>query len=292
MADYNYVKETFEIETITDAIESLQKRILAFSDKIDTEDVTKLCNIIDDAKKTAGCIYDHLSSLNTEKNRETYLNSINKKYAAKKVADLFKHTNVIDIVTLKVKGITSEDLVAFQEYYNVRLHESGWGTWRWLGIHDLQGNNLSLDEIHEKLGINTNEEKNHFCSIRGRRKGACCENAKTQEYDNFGYVTPDGSFIPSDYGTHEESAIKIVKEMGWMKERRNSVYDLCRDFLVYVKGYALIHNPLMDGGYIVTHNPAKDLTKAQRETLHDYFTENGDSYLANKYINEDYDYER
>lgn len=51
MADYNYVKETFEIETITDAIESLQKRILAFSDKIDTEDVTKLCNIIDDAKK-------------------------------------------------------------------------------------------------------------------------------------------------------------------------------------------------------------------------------------------------
>jgi len=39
MADYNYVKETFEIETITDAIESLQKRILAFSDKIDTEDV-------------------------------------------------------------------------------------------------------------------------------------------------------------------------------------------------------------------------------------------------------------
>ena len=79
--------------------------------------------------------------------------------------------------------------------------------------------------------------------------------------------------------------------MGWMKERRNSVYDLCRDFLVYVKGYALIHNPLMDGGYIVTHNPAKDLTKAQRETLYDYFTENGDSFLANQYIQED-DYER
>lgn len=171
MADYNYVKETFEIETITDAIESLQKRILAFSDKIDTEDVTKLCNIIDDAKETAGCIYDHLSSLNTEKNRETYLNGINKKYAAKKVADLFKHTNVIDMTTLKVKGITSEDLVAFQEYYNVRLHESGWGTWRWLGIHDLQGNNLSFDEIHEKLGINTNEEKPFL--LHPRKKKRC-----------------------------------------------------------------------------------------------------------------------
>ena len=291
MSDYNYVKETFEIEIITDAIESLQRRILAFSDKIDTEDVTKLCNIIDDAKEVAGNIYDHLSSLNTEKDREACLNSINKKYAAKKVADLFKHTNAIDMTTLKVNGITSEDLVAFQEYYNVRLHESGWGTWRWIGVHDLQGNNLSLDEIHEKLGINTNEGKTTSAPSEEEEKLPAAENAKMQKYDNFGYVAPDGSFIPSDYGTHEESAIKIVKEMGWMKERRNSVYDLCRDFLVYVKGYALIHNPSMDGGYIVTHNSAKDLTKAQRETLYDYFTENGDSFLANQYIQED-DYER
>lgn len=89
--------------------------------------------------------------------------------------------------------------------------------------------------------------------------------------------------------------------MGWMKERRDSVYDLCRDFLVYVKGYTLIHNPSMDGGYIVqcnenhfiasntskmhyiTHNPAKDFTKAQRATLFDYFTYNNDSFLANQY---------
>lgn len=290
MADYNYVKETFEIETITDAIESLQKRILAFSDKIDTEDVAKLCNIIDDAKKTAGCIYDHLSSLNTEKNRETYLNSINKKYTAKKVADLFKHTNVIDIVTLKVKGITSEDLVAFQEYYNVRLHESGWGTWRWLGIHDLQGNNLSLDEIHEKLGINTNEEKT--ISVPSE------EEEKMQKYDNFGYVAPDGTFFPSDFGTHEAKAWAIIKAGGFKnsfndwKRTSADASGLARDFLINEKGYCLIHNPLMDGGYIVSQSPSKNLTKEQRETLYDYFTENGDSYLANAMFSQEEDYER
>lgn len=290
MADYNYVKETFEIETITDAIESLQKRILAFSDKIDTEDVTKLCNIIDDAKETAGCIYDHLSSLNTEKNRETYLNGINKKYAAKKVADLFKHTNVIDMTTLKVKGITSEDLVAFQEYYNVRLHESGWGTWRWLGIHDLQGNNLSFDEIHEKLGINTNEEKTISAPSE--------EEEKMQKYDNFGYVAPDGTFFPSDFGTHEAKAWAIIKAGGFKNSfndwKRTSVdaSGLARDFLINEKGYCLIHNPLMDGGYIVSQSPSKNLTKEQRETLYDYFTENGDSYLANAMFSQEDDYER
>lgn len=263
---------------------------MAFSDKIDTEDVTKLCNIIDDAKETAGCIYDHLSSLNTEKNRETYLNGINKKYAAKKVADLFKHTNVIDMTTLKVKGITSEDLVAFQEYYNVRLHESGWGTWRWLGIHDLQGNNLSFDEIHEKLGINTNEEKTISAPSE--------EEEKMQKYDNFGYVAPDGTFFPSDFGTHEAKAWAIIKAGGFKnsfndwKRTSADASGLARDFLINEKGYCLIHNPLMDGGYIVSQSPSKNLTKEQRETLYDYFTENGDSYLANAMFSQEDDYER
>ena len=291
MSDYNYVKETFEIEIITDAIESLQKRILAFSDKIDTEDVTKLCNIIDDAKETAGCIYNHLSSLNTEKDREAYLNSINKKYAAKKVADLFRHTNVIDIVTLKVKGITSEDLVAFQEYYNVRLHESGWGTWRWLGVHDLQGNDLSLDEIHKKLGIADTP-----CVSEKEKKYT--EEPQTKKYDNFGYVAPDGTFFPSDFGTHEGKALAIIKAGGFKnsfndwKRTSADASGLARDFLINEKGYCLIHNPLMDGGYIVSQSPSKNLTKEQRETLYDYFTENGDSYLANAMFSQEEDYER
>lgn len=218
------------------------------------------------------------------------MNGINKKYAAKKVADLLHHTNVIDMTTLKVKGITSEDLVAFQEYYNVRLHESGWGTWCWLGIHDLQGNNLSFDEIHEKLGINTNEEKTISAPSE--------EEEKMQKYDNFGYVAPDGTFFSSDFGTHEAKAWAIIKAGGFKNSfndwKRTSVdaSGLARDFLINEKGYCLIHNPLMDGGYIVSQSPSKNLTKEQRETLYDYFTENGDSYLANAMFSQEDDYER
>lgn len=187
---------------------------------------------------------------------------------------------MLEYHSINAAGITNDDIVAFQEYYNVRLQEQGYGTWRWLSVHDTEGNYLSVEDF-VKIGICT--EQNLTDKIIEKVKQTVESEESVNPYDSYGWVKPDGSFIPSDYGTHEESAIKIVKEMGWMKERRDSVYDLCRDFLVYVKGYTLIHNPSMDGGYIVTHNPAKDFTKAQRATLFDYFTYNNDSFLANRY---------
>ena len=123
------------------------------------------------------------------------------------------------------------------------------------------------------------------------------ENAKTQKYDNFGYVAPDGTFFPSGFGTHEAKALAIIKAGGFgssyinWKRMSAGASGLARDFLIYEKGYCLIHNPSMDGGYILTQSPSKNLTKAQRETLYDYFIENGDSFLANQYMQED-DYER
>lgn len=59
------------------------------------------------------------------------------------------------------------------------------------------------------------------------------------------------------------------------------------DFLVHEKGYVLLHNPFMDGGMIVTKSPHKILSKAQRETLYDYFIENGDHFMANQYMNDE-----
>ena len=73
----------------------------------------------------------------------------------------------------------------------------------------------------------------------------------------------------------------------WEKEKRESDYNLCRDFLILVKGYALIHNPTGDGGYIVSNNHNK-YTKAQRETLYDYFMYRGDKFMAKQFINEDF----
>lgn len=280
MAEYKYEAETIRIMELSNAIKVISEYMDEFSDEIETEDTLKLQRQLKNAVKTADRIVEHLSSLNTKEDREAYIKEQKQKEQAEKVAALLQSSNVLEYHSINAAGITNDDIVAFQEYYNVRLQEQGYGTWRWLSVHDTEGNYLSVEDF-VKIGICT--EQNLTDKIIEKVKQTVESEESVNPYDSYGWVKPDGSFIPSDYGTHEESAIKIVKEMGWMKERRDSVYDLCRDFLVYVKGYTLIHNPSMDGGYIVTHNPAKDFTKAQRATLFDYFTYNNDSFLANRY---------
>ena len=56
---------------------------------------------------------------------------------------------------------------------------------------------------------------------------------------------------------------------------------LMRDFLVYEKGYCLIHDPA-GTGYIVTYK--KPFTKKQREFLYDYFIAAGDKTRAREYL--------
>lgn len=280
MAEYKYEAETIRIMELSNAIKVISEYMDEFSDEIETEDTLKLQRQLKNAVKTADRIVEHLSSLNTKEDREAYIKKQKQKEQAEKVAALLRSSSVLEYHSMNAARITNDDIVAFQEYYNVRLREQGFGTWRWLSVHDTEGNCLSVEDF-VKIGICT--EQNLTDKIIEKAKQTVESEKSVNPYDSYGWVRPDGSFIPSDYGTHEESAIKIVKEMGWMKERRDSVYDLCRDFLVYVKGYTLIHNPSMDGGYIVTHNPAKDFTKAQRATLFDYFTYNNDSFLANRY---------
>lgn len=282
MADYKYEAETIRIMELSSAIKVISEHVDEFSYEIETEDVLKLQRQLKNAIKTADRIVEHLSSLNTKEDREAYIKEQKQKERAEKVAALLQSSNVLEYVSMNAAGITSEDIVAFQEYYNVRLREQGYGTWRWLSVYDIEGNPLTAEDF-VKLGIRDSEESSVSEIIEKAEQTASSKEKVTSPYDSYGWVRPDGRFVPSDYGAHEESAIQIVKEMGWVEERRDSVYDLCRDFLVYVKGYALIHNPSMDGGYIVTHTPDKNFTKAQRTTLYNYFTYNRDNFLANQY---------
>ena len=104
----------------------------------------------------------------------------------------------------------------------------------------------------------------------------------------FGWLSPTGDFIESDWGTHEESAQEIVKKKGFEDEYEEwisaSDFRLYRDFLIYEKGYVLIHNPSLFGGYKVTY--VKDLTKDQKDFLYGYFYDMGDKWNAEKYFND------
>lgn len=291
MGKYKYEAETIEIMGILQDVTALADRIHAFSEEIETDDVNRLLRQMKAMSNTTKRIYNHLSSLNTKEDRETYQKRLSQEAGARKVRALLAHTNVLEYVAMEHAGITNTDIVAFQEYYNVRLRECGWGTWRWLGIRDLDGNEISSVEDFIKYGLRDEmPEAGHTAAI-------IQESSEYSPYDGYGFVAPDGTFIPSDWGTHEEKALELIKDhsfysayINW-KHTSAGASGLARDYIINEKGFCLIHNPSMDGGYIVTCSPVKSLTKAQRETLYDYFTENGDSYLANQYIQEN-DYER
>lgn len=92
-------------------------------------------------------------------------------------------------------------------------------------------------------------------------------------------------------GKHEEAAEKIIDSKGfrdeyneWLDEQPNNTMGInFRDFLIKVKGYALIHSP-SNIGYNVTYN--KKLTKKQRDFLYGYFSDMGMTFLAEVYLNE------
>ena len=60
---------------------------------------------------------------------------------------------------------------------------------------------------------------------------------------------------------------------------------LCRDFLVKVKGYVLLHNPYMGGLGPTIPSYEKQPTKRQCEFLYDYFLKEDDKGQAEFFIN-------
>ena len=104
----------------------------------------------------------------------------------------------------------------------------------------------------------------------------------------FGWLSPTGEFTESDWGTHEEAAQEIIKEKLFEDEYEKWIsetdFRLYRDFLIYEKGYVLIHNPSLFGAYKVTY--VKDLNKKKKDFLYGYFYDMGDKWNAEKYFND------
>lgn len=107
------------------------------------------------------------------------------------------------------------------------------------------------------------------------------------ENQPFGWLSPLGEFTPGDFGEHEGAALKIVEQLNLKKEfyesQKGTHLILARDFLAG-KGWCLIHDPTNVSGYIVSHE--KPLTKKQREFLFGYFTDMGDDFTAQLYLEE------
>lgn len=106
--------------------------------------------------------------------------------------------------------------------------------------------------------------------------------------EDYGWLEPSGAFHPVEWGAHEEWACEQVKLKDWFKEwtiHGNGSIHSFGDFLVYRKGWVLLHNPAQ-GLARPTASDTRSLTKAQREFLFDYYTERDRPDLAKKYLEE------
>ena len=183
-------------------------------------------------------------------------------------------------------------------YYVMELYHLGFstcehGSWRIISLHDNEdGPALSAKEITDREIDMTRLHELLEDFNAGELPGPSSEfePEKGEKADcDFGWLAPDGEFTESPWGEHEESAEAICAKRGleadyeaWRYTDNDMI--LYRDYLISARGYCLIHNPSLDGGYIVTHR--KPLTKKQCDFLYAYFTDKGDRFKAEMYLQE------
>lgn len=229
---------------------------------------------------------------NSDEDREREFNSVEGKYkrlsedrklGVAKIVSILQHQSMVDIVSLHQYGLKKEDFNTFAEMFNISWTTQSHGDWIWISFQKDE-KNLNLDELRE-LGVpyyeSTEKEENKESEIE--------EVEEIREEDEYGFVTPDGTFIGSAWGTHEGSALDIVKEKN-LTDRYHKYQDEihkfapARDFLINELKYILIHNPSRLGRTQVQIGPQNSLTKAQKDFLYDYFIKRDENGRADYYL--------
>ena len=309
----NYRREQLIAEEIEKDIDNLIVKMEALVEDIDYEGATteplsflgkqmkQLKTIQNRAKKIHKYMNDLILWNNNSEELEEEKNSVDykfrklsedKKKRIARISACLMHTNVLDIVTIHQYNIVKEDIEIFCDMFNIEYASDGHGDWLWI-YFTKDGKRLDIDDLraigatYSEDDFNDNEEENR---IQKESDEEFVQEELVEETLSYGWLAPNGDFVESGWGTHEESAIAIIKEKNWKKEyddTRMTSDDLilARDFLVFNKGYALIHNPI-GIGFTKVQEP-KRLTKKQREFLFDYFTKEGNSRLASYYLEEE-----
>lgn len=184
--------------------------------------------------------------------------------------------------------------------YGLGFHFCTHGSWEWICLSKGEdGKYLNKDQILElepdiEMYNKLKDEFDRGIFPEGYTKAQEKiedDNPQIKEFEykgKFGWLSPSGRYTVGDWGCHEEDAHKIIKAKGfeedyekWLMLDSTTVGE-AREYLSEVKGYVLIHNPSLDGGYIVTN--VKPFTKKQKEFLYDYFMAIGNSMRASMYI--------
>lgn len=235
-----------------------------------------------------GCDTD--ISLNVNGKCESYEKGFN--YYFNLVWNALENKNYIDMVEIQMNPDIRIGLYYVMSVFGLGFSESEYGTCRFIMLKDgADGKGLNYEQIRER-----EMDKEVLYKLYDDFNNGILPHAKEQEptpvttSGEFGWLSPTGDFLESPFGHHEESAQDICEKKGFLEEyreweeaaRSGTDCHCCRDFLQEVKGYCLIHNPIGDGGYVVTNT--KNLTKQQKEFLYGYFTDLGDRFKAEMFL--------
>ena len=119
--------------------------------------------------------------------------------------------------------------------------------------------------VRRELGVETREDREQQQIDNFLKRMMDVKEHTTADY---GWLEPNGRFHEVDWGEHQDWANEYVEENypdqseniidagGWLTDR----------------GWVLLHNP-SQGVAIATGSLVRDMTKAQKEFLYDYYTE-------------------
>lgn len=109
--------------------------------------------------------------------------------------------------------------------------------------------------------------------------------AQDEDVAPYGFITPDGAFIPVEWGCHEEFAGNYIRThcSGWDVVLDNGMHT-ATDYLVFRRGWLLLHNPNQGKPSLTSGD--KPMTKSQREALYDYYMKAGMKKEANALFEE------
>lgn len=213
------------------------------------------------------------------------------KNAMSRILDRIEKSPII--TTIELDEEMRNGLYCLISAYHVSFRQCKRADWEWLEICASENASAMTKKDFENLEFDEDAFETACDKIREMYANKSSQNnipANTKRIE-YGWLSPSGEFLPSPFGSHEESADEIIRNNNWTEDywsqNLQDELKLRRDYLIKNRGYVLLHNPSCPGAKpYVTMDAIFRLTKAQREFLYGYFKDIGDTLSAESYLND------
>lgn len=165
-------------------------------------------------------------------------------------------------------------------------------------INSLEDYHLRMigDDYRDEYGECLFEKEERYSPSSTEPLNEYLTRMKAARDDDYGWLEPDGTYHPVEWGNHSEWAGEYAEThypyrnntVLYWKTDANGIrhHYVGGDFLVYVLGWVLLDSP-MQGIASPKYDETRGLSKKQKEFLFDYYIDRGLNERASALYNED-----